>query len=192
MCSLAAAQTRNTCVSNRLSGELAAEFAGAEKCLREAADLGEKTGKARLLNILSFFGSCKSPPQDLTTVDGASIWAGDGVHLTSNASRVAARKLTADLARGGEEGEPANKRTRLESIVPTPAPAKKKARRLGSRLPRRPDPSRRRRRSGSLASSRRLSGVADPAYTTTTRGVVGRPGAEGPLRGGQRGRWGCW
>ncbi len=115
-------------VSNRLSGELAAEFAGAEKCLRESADLGEKTGKARLLNILSFFGSCESPPQDLTTVDGASIWAGDGVHLTSNASRVAARKLMADLARGGEEGEPANKRTWLESIVPTPAPAKKKRR----------------------------------------------------------------
>jgi hypothetical protein len=30
--------------------------------------------KARLLNILSFFGSCESPPQDLTTVDGTSIW----------------------------------------------------------------------------------------------------------------------
>jgi hypothetical protein len=87
---------------------------------------GEKTGKARLLNILSFFDSCESPPQDLTTVDGMSIWAGDGVHLTSNARRVAARKLMAYLARGGEEGEPANKRTRLESIVPTPAPAKKK------------------------------------------------------------------
>ena len=80
-------------VSNRLSGELAAEFTGAEKCLREAADLGEKTGKARLLTILSFFDSCESPPQDLTTVDGASIWADDGVQLTSNPSRVAARKL---------------------------------------------------------------------------------------------------
>jgi hypothetical protein len=32
-------------VSNRLSGELAAEFAGAEKCLREAADMVEKTGR---------------------------------------------------------------------------------------------------------------------------------------------------
>ncbi len=112
-------------VSNRLSGVLAAEFAGAEKCLRKAAGMGEKTGKARLLNILSFFGSCEFPPQDLTTVDGTSIWAGDGVHLMSNASRVTARKLMADLARGGDEGEPENKRTRLESIVPTPAPAKK-------------------------------------------------------------------
>ncbi len=55
-----------------------------------------------------------------------SIWAGDGVHLTSNASRVAARKLIADLAGGGEEGEPVNKRARLESVVPSPAPVKKK------------------------------------------------------------------
>jgi hypothetical protein len=28
-------------VSNRLSGKLAAEFAGAEKCLHEAADMGK-------------------------------------------------------------------------------------------------------------------------------------------------------
>jgi hypothetical protein len=64
-------------------------------------------------------------------VDGTSIWAGDGVQLTSNASRVTARKLMADLARGGEEGEPANKRTRLESIVPAPLPAKKKGAAVG-------------------------------------------------------------
>ncbi len=78
-------------MSNRLSGELAAEFSGAEKSLLEAVAIGEGTGKARLLNILSFFGSCESLPQDLTTVDGTSIWAGDGVHLTLNASRVATR-----------------------------------------------------------------------------------------------------
>jgi hypothetical protein len=157
-------------VSNRLVGELAAEFASAEKCLREAADMGEKTGKARLLNILSFFGSCESLPQDLTTVDGTSIWAGDGVHLTSNASRVAARKLMADLAKGGEEGEPANKRSRLEPIVPAPCPPKKEARQLGIRLLPRPDPFRRRCRSGSPASYRRHSGGAVPAATTRTRG----------------------
>jgi hypothetical protein len=118
-------------VSNRLSGELATEFAGAKKCLHESADMGEKTGKAGLINLLIFFGSCESPPQDLKTLDGTSIWAGDGVHLTSNASRVAARKLMADLVRGGEEGEPANKRMRLESIVPAPAPAKKKGAAVG-------------------------------------------------------------
>jgi hypothetical protein len=88
-------------VSNRLSGKLAAEFAGAKNACVKRLTWVKKTGKARLLNILSFFGSCESPPQDLTTVDGTSIWAGDGVHLTSNASRVAARKLMADLARGG-------------------------------------------------------------------------------------------
>jgi hypothetical protein len=59
-------------------------------------------------------------------VDGASIWAGDGIHLTSNVSRIAARKLMADLAQGGQEGEPAAKRTRLELVVPVPAPAKKR------------------------------------------------------------------
>jgi hypothetical protein len=32
-------------VSNRLSGELTAEFAGAEKCLLEAAAMGEKPGR---------------------------------------------------------------------------------------------------------------------------------------------------
>jgi hypothetical protein len=105
-------------MSNRLTGELAAEFSGAEKSLLEAATIGERTGRARLLIILSFFGSCESLPQDLTTVDGASIWAGDRVHLTSNASRVTIRKLLADLAKGGEEGEPAVKRTRLESVIP--------------------------------------------------------------------------
>jgi hypothetical protein len=98
-------------VSNRLSGELAAEFSGAEIILLEAAAIAERTGKARFLNILSFFGSCESLPQDLTTVDGTSIWAGDGVHLTSKASRVTARKLMADLAQGGDEGELATKQT---------------------------------------------------------------------------------
>jgi hypothetical protein len=63
-------------VTNRLSGVLAAEFASAKKCLNEVAAMGERTGKARLINLLSFFGSGESPPQDLTTVDGASIWAG--------------------------------------------------------------------------------------------------------------------
>jgi hypothetical protein len=129
-------------VSNRLSDKLAAEFAGAEKCLLEAAATGERTGRAWLINLLSFFGSGESPPQDLTTVDGTSIWAGDGVHPTSNASRVAARKLMADLVSGGEEGEPANKRARLESVVPAPAPVKKKAEAMGqpSTSPPRPVP----------------------------------------------------
>ncbi len=59
--------------------------------------------------------------QELTTVDGTSIWAGDGVHLTSNASRVAAQKLMQHIAMEGAGGEPANKRARLESVIPTQA-----------------------------------------------------------------------
>ncbi|MFN9906749.1 MAG: hypothetical protein ACK56F_11605, partial [bacterium] len=51
------------------------------------------------------------------TVDGTSIWAGDGVHLTSNATRVSAMKMMAYVI-GGETAEPANKRARLESVIP--------------------------------------------------------------------------
>jgi hypothetical protein len=68
--------------------------------------------------------------QELATVDGTSIWAGDGVHLTSNATRVAATKLMAHIAGGGETQEPATKRARLESVIPvrvTPPPAGKAA-----------------------------------------------------------------
>jgi hypothetical protein len=50
------------------------------------------------LNMLGFFGPLESPLQELTMVDGASIWAGDGVHLTSNASRVASQKLMQHIA----------------------------------------------------------------------------------------------
>ncbi len=42
----------DTHMSNRLSGELAAKFSGAEKSLSEAAATGERTGTARLINVL--------------------------------------------------------------------------------------------------------------------------------------------
>jgi hypothetical protein len=190
-------------VSNRLSGELAAESAGAEKCLLEAAAMGERTWKARFINLLSFFGSGESLPQDLTAVDGASIWAGDGVHLTSNASRVAARKLMADLVNGGEDGEPVNKRARLQSVVPAPAPAMKKAAAKGQppTSPPRPvspppplwlsgqlPPSQRGRGSGPGSGPGRRSGHQGGPLRGGTRGGTrgGRP------RGGQYGRWGRW
>ncbi len=66
----------------------------------------------------------RPPLQELTTPDGTSVWAGDGVHLTSPAYRVAARLLTAELERSelGETGEPTTKRPRLESVVLAPAP----------------------------------------------------------------------
>ena len=200
-------------VTNRLSGELAAEFAGAEKCLLEAAAMGERTVKARLINLLSFFGSGESSPQDLTTVDGASVWAGDGVHLTSNASRVASRKLMADLANGGEEGGPVNKRARLESVVSTPAPAKKKPAAKGQppTSPPRPVPPpaplwlsgqlpapQRGRGSGRGSRPSRGSANQGPRGGGPIRGGTrgGSRGANagqwGPPRGGQYGRWGRW
>jgi hypothetical protein len=164
--SQAAAKTRNTCQTACPVNSLPRSLAPKNACLKRPP----WTGKARFLNILSFFGSCESPPQDLTTVDGTSIWAGDGVHLTSNASRVAARKLMADLARGGEEGEPATKRTRLESVVPAPAPAKKKVAAMGQPPSSPPRPCRRHRRSGSLASCRRPRAGEDPVTKTLPRG----------------------
>ena len=98
-------------VSNRQDPDFLREISGSEKILVDAAAAGKRTLEARVLNILEFFGTLESPLQELTTVDGTSIWAGDGVHLTSNASRVATRKLMADLAHGGLEGEPDAKRT---------------------------------------------------------------------------------
>jgi hypothetical protein len=192
----------DTHVSNRLSGELAAEFSGAEKCLSEAAATGERTGTARLINILSFFGSCESFPQDLTTVDGASIWAGDGIHLTSNASRVAARMLMADLSHGGQEGEPAAKRTRLESVVPIPAPAKKKEAAKSNPTPPPPrpcppplwlsgqlPPTMTQLGAGSQNPSSSYRG-GGPAWDNLRGGNRGAGrGNRGPLRGGKRGRW---
>jgi hypothetical protein len=173
--------------------------------------MGERTGKARLINLLSFFGSGKSLPQDLTTVDGASIWAGDGVHLTSNASRVASRKL---MANGGEEGEPANKRARLESVVPAPAPAKKKAAAKGQppTSPPRPVPPPPLWLSGQLPPSQRGRGSgrgSGPGRGSGHQGSNQRGGGpirggtrggsrsanarqRGPPRGGQYGRWGRW
>jgi hypothetical protein len=100
------------------------------KSLSDATAAGTGTSKARILNILEFFGPLESPSQDLTTVDGTSIWAGDRVHLTSNATRVVAMKLMVSIAGKGETPEPANKRARLESVIPvktTPLPAAKAA-----------------------------------------------------------------
>ena len=200
-------------VTNRLTGELAAEFAGAEKCLLEAAAIGERTGGARMINLLSYFGSGESSPQDMTTVDGASVWAGDGVHLTSNASRVASRKLMADLANGGEEGGPVNKRARLESVVPTPAPAKKKPAAKGqppTSPPRPVPPPAPLWLSGQLPALQRARGTgrgSGPSRGSANQGPRGggpiRGGARGgsrganaghwgPPRGGQYGRWGRW
>ncbi len=138
-------------------------------------------------------------------MDGTSIWAGDGVHLTSNASMVAARKLMADLVRGGKEGEPANKRTGLESIVPAPAPAKKKGAAVEqppTSPPRPVPPPPSLWLSGQLPLSQRGHGSGLHNPTQRGGGPVrgnargGNRGADhgqrGLLRGGQPGRWGRW
>jgi hypothetical protein len=85
--------------------------------LSDAAAAGKGKAEAKILNVLEFFGPLESNPQELTTVDGTSIWAGDGVHLTSNAARVAARKMMAYVI-AGETAKPASKRARLQSVIP--------------------------------------------------------------------------
>jgi hypothetical protein len=100
------------------------------------------------------------------------------------------RKLMADLVRGGEEGEPANKRTRLESVVPAPAPAKKKVAATGQppTSPPRPCP---------LPPPLWLSGQLPPAQRgrgsghqnpTQRGGGTGRGSERGGNRGANRGQ----
>ncbi len=103
-------------VSNWQDPDFLREISGSEKCLTDAAAAGELTSEARILNILEFFGPLESPLQEITTVDRTSIWAGDRVQLTSNATRVAAMKLMVYIASGGGGGgggEPASKRGSL-------------------------------------------------------------------------------
>jgi hypothetical protein len=92
------------------------EILSAEKRLLDATAVGCRTGEAKIINLCKLFGSAETPIQDLTTPDGTSVWAGDGVHLTSPAYRVAARLLMAELEKSdhGETGEPATKQARLE------------------------------------------------------------------------------
>jgi hypothetical protein len=108
-------------VSNRQDPDFFREISGSEKSLSDAAAAGELTSDAKIINMIEFFGPLESPLQELATVDGTSIWAGDGVHLTSNATRVAATKLMKAIIGGSEPQEPATKRARLESVIPVRA-----------------------------------------------------------------------
>jgi hypothetical protein len=94
-------------MSNRLDPDFYREISGSEKSLLDAAAAGTLTSGAKIINLLEFFGPRESPLQDLATVAGTSIWAGDGVHLTSNATRVAAVRLMKSIAGGSETQEPA-------------------------------------------------------------------------------------
>ncbi len=121
---------RNPCcgdgehVTNQGEKDFFEEFLGVEKRLLDAAAAGDRTREAKVIDLCKLFGSAETSLQELTTPDGTSVWAGDGVHLISPAYRVAARLLMAELERSelGETGEPATKRPRLESVVPAPAP----------------------------------------------------------------------
>ncbi len=192
-------------VSNRQDPEFLREFSGSEKSLSEAASAGKRTAEARILNVLEFFGPLESPLQDLTTVDGASIWAGDGVHLTSNATRVSAMKIMAYVI-GGETAEPANKCARLESVIPataTPTQAAKPVQPapapppkpvppplwLSGQLPntQRGNTHTRGQLRGGRGGQRQRGGPQGQARTAPPRG-----GSRGGPRGGRPGRWGRW
>jgi hypothetical protein len=144
-------------VSNCQDPDFLREISGSEKSLSDAAAACKRTAEARILNKLEFFGPLKSPLQELTTVDGISIWAGDGVHLTSNSTRVAAMKMMACII-SSETAEPANKRARLELVIPVRSTPSRRPnlcsphRRPGRCRPGRCRPGRCRPRSGCPAS----------------------------------------
>ena len=192
-------------VSNRLDPDFLRELSGSEKFLSEAAAAGKKTSEARILNVLEFFGPLESNPQELTTVDGTSIWAGDGVHLTSNAARVAARKMMAYVI-GGEAAEPASKRARLESVIPVRSTAHQAAKPaqpapppppkpvppplwLSSQLPanQRGNTNQRGQLRGGRGNTPQRGGQQGQIRTDPPRG-----GNRGGPRGGRPGRWGRW
>jgi hypothetical protein len=88
-------------VSSHQDPDFFREISGSEKSLTDAAAAGERTKEAKILNLLEYFGPLESPLWELTTFDGTSIWAGDGVHPTSNATM----KLMAYIG-GGEVRRP--------------------------------------------------------------------------------------
>ncbi len=94
---LAACWNDDSHVANRSNDEFLTKILGAEKRLVDAAAAGGRTGEAKGVNLCKLFGSAETPIQELTTADGTSILAGNGVHLTLPAYRGAARLLMAEL-----------------------------------------------------------------------------------------------
>ncbi len=156
--------------------------------------------------MIEFFGPLESPLQELSTVDGTSIWAGDGVHLTSNATRVAATKLMKTINGGSEPQEPATKRARLELVIPvraSPSTATKAAPPAPTPAPKPVPPPL--WLSGHLPANQRGSsnqrgqprgGRGGPlervGQQTNGRGATPRGAPRGGARGGRPGRWGRW
>ena len=195
-----------THVSNRQDPDFLREISGSEKSLSDAAAAGELTADAKILNMIEFFGPLESPLQELSTVDGTSIWAGDGVHLTSNATRVAATKLMKTISGGSEPQEPATKRARLESVIPvraSPSTATKAAPPAPPPAPKPVPPPL--WLSGHLPANQRGSsnqrgqlrgGRGGPlervGQQTDGRGAAPRGAPRGGARGGRPGHWGRW
>jgi hypothetical protein len=185
---------RNLCcsdgghVTNQGEKEFYEEFLSAEKRLLDAAAAGDRTREAKI-DLCKLFGSAETPLQELTTPDGTSVWAGDGVHLTSPAYSVAARLLAAELERSamGEAGEPATKRQRLESVVPASAPPPVKP--AAKTVPAAPKPvAPPLWLSGQLPSSQKYSNNRDSGYGRDYGGGRGGGGRGGRGRGGSRGK----
>ncbi len=167
-------------MSNPLDTDFLQELSGSEKYLSEAAAAGKRTAEAKILNVLEFFGPLESNLQELTTVDGTSIWGGDGVHLTSNATRVATRKMMAYVI-GGETAEPASKRARLESVIPVRSAAPSAAKPAQPPPPPPPKP---------VPPPLWLSGQlpANQRGNTHPRGQLRGGRGNNPQRGGQQGQ----
>jgi hypothetical protein len=140
--------------------------------------------------------------QELSIVDGTSIWAGDGVHLTSNATRVAAIKLMKAINGGSEPQEPATKRARLESVIPVRASSSTSAKVAQPAPPPAlkpvPPPL---WLSGPLPANQRGSGNQRGQPRGGRGGHIEREGQQmagrgaaprGAPRGGRPGRWGRW
>jgi len=125
-------------------------------------------------------------------------WTGpaSGIHLTSNATRVAARRLMEMVEGGAGAEESVSKRSRLESVIPAPQePPAQPARNAAPAAAFKPP-----------ATPLWLSGQLPPAGLQTeepNRGGRGvRGGQTGPGRGrgsdpsgpmgGHYGRWGRW
>ena len=193
-------------MSNHQDPDFLRELSGSEKCLSDAAAAGELTSDAKIINMIEFFGPLESPLQELSTVDGTSIWAGDGVHLTSNATRVAATKLMKAINGGSEPQEPATKRARLESVIPvraSPSSAAKAAQPAPPPAPKPVPPPL--WLSGQLPANQRGSGnqrgqprggrgghIERGGQQMAGRGAASRGAPRGGARGGRLGCWGRW
>jgi hypothetical protein len=202
----AACCAETTHVSNRQDPEFFREISGSEKSLSDAAAAGAQTSEAKIINLLEFFGPLESPLQELATVDGTSIWAGDGVHLNSNATRVTATRLMKVITGGSETQEPATKRARLESVIPvraSPSPAAKSAQPATPPPPKPVPPPL--WLSGQLPANQRGSGnqqgqphggrgghIERGGQQMAGRGAAPRGAPRGRARGGRPGRWGRW